>query len=150
MRAELVDAGYFSASVRILWPEHTLEELVEIIVRYINSENSAVLAEVENGQYVRGTLCCPRHDYVERCKTRPVGYLEGVSIREEYRHRGIARKLNIIWCGYFDGNEKSKRVQDKCGFHYHHKAYDVPCAIEGVLRTEHITCLSREEWQSAR
>ena len=24
----------------------------------------------------------------------------------------------------------------------------VPCAIEGVLRTEHITCLSKKEWQS--
>ncbi len=38
----------------------------------------------------------------------------------------------------------------KCGFHYHHTAYNVPCAIEGVLRTEHITCLSKEEWQSVR
>ncbi len=55
-----------------------------------------------------------------------------------------------LWCGYFDGNEKSKRVQEKCGFHYHHTAYNVPCAIEGVLRTEHITCLSKEEWQSVR
>mgnify|MGYP000691874561 CR=1 FL=1 len=39
--------------------------------------------------------------------------------------------------GYFDGNEKSKRVQEKCGFHYHHTSENVPCALEGVLRTEH-------------
>ena len=38
-------------------------------------------------------LCCLRHDYVEGCKTSPVGYLEGISIHEEYRHQGIARKL---------------------------------------------------------
>ena len=24
--------------------------------------------------------------------------------------------------------------------------YNVPCAIEGVMRTEHVTCPSREEW----
>ena len=59
-------------------------------------------------------------------------------------------KLNRIWCGYFDGNEKSKRVQEKCGFHYHHTANNVPCAIEGVLRTEYIACLSKEEWQAVR
>ena len=59
-------------------------------------------------------------------------------------------KLNIIWCGYFDGNEKSKRVQGKGRLHYHHTAYNGPCAIEGVFRTEHITCLSKEEWQSVR
>lgn len=54
--------------------------------------------------------------------------------------------LEKIWCGYFDGNEKSKRVQEKCGFHYYHTAENVPCALEGVLRTEHITCLTKEEW----
>lgn len=26
--------------------------------------------------------------------------------------------LKKLWCGYFDGNEQSKRVQEKCGFHY--------------------------------
>ena len=93
MRAELEDAGYLSELVKIIWPEHTLEELVEIIAGYMNSENSTVFAEVENGQYVGVALCCLRHDYVEGCETSPVGYLEGVSIREEYRHRGIARKL---------------------------------------------------------
>lgn len=28
--------------------------------------------------------------------------------------------LKNLWCGYFDGNEKSKRAQEKCGFRYHH------------------------------
>ena len=55
-------------------------------------------------------------------------------------------KLEKMWCGYFDGNEKSKRVQEKCGFRYHHTKENVPCAIEGLLRTEHITCITREEW----
>jgi len=24
--------------------------------------------------------------------------------------------MNKLWCGYFDGNEKLKKVQEKCGF----------------------------------
>jgi RimJ/RimL family protein N-acetyltransferase len=70
------------------------------------------------------------------------------AVRELMRYGFEDMNLNRIWCGYFDGNEKSKRVQEKCGFHYHHTAYNVPCAIEGVFRTEHITCLSKMEWQS--
>lgn len=55
-------------------------------------------------------------------------------------------KLEKIWCGYFDGNEKSKRVQIKCGFRYHHTQENVPCAIAELLRTEHISCITKEQW----
>ena len=55
--------------------------------------------------------------------------------------------LQRLWCGYFDGNIKSKHVQEKCGFTYHHTANNVSCAIEGLLRTEHITCITKQEWE---
>ncbi len=93
MRADPGEAGKLSALVKIIWSEHTLEDLTRIITNYMSSEDSAVFAEVVNGEYVGVALCCLRHDYVEGCETSPVGYLEGVSIREEYRHRGIGRKL---------------------------------------------------------
>ena len=50
MRTKLEDAGYLSELVKIIWPEHTLEELVEIIASYRNSDNSVVFAADENGQ----------------------------------------------------------------------------------------------------
>ena len=53
--------------------------------------------------------------------------------------------LQKIWCGYFDGNIKSKRVQEKCGFSYKYTKENVPCAIKGLLRTEHISCITKEE-----
>lgn len=68
------------------------------------------------------------------------------AVRELMRHGFEAWNLEKIWCGYFDGNERSKRVQEKCGFRYHHTRENVPCAIEGMLRTEHITCMTRKEW----
>lgn len=37
--------------------------------------------------------CQLRHDYVEGTETSPVGYLEGIFIREGFRHRGFAKEL---------------------------------------------------------
>lgn len=51
-----------------------------------------------------------------------------------------------VWCGYFDGNEKSKRVQEKCRFRYHHTNRSIALA-DGVIRTEQVSCLSRERWE---
>ena len=52
-----------------------------------------------------------------------------------------------VWCGYYDGNLKSKRVQEKCGFRYHHTTENAPSPM-GDLRTEHFTRMTREEWRS--
>lgn len=34
-------------------------------------------------------------------------------------------EVTDLWCAYYEGNVKSQRVQEKCGFRYHHTAYDV-------------------------
>lgn len=52
-----------------------------------------------------------------------------------------------LWCGYYDGNQKSKRAQEKCNFTYHHTLKDVPCPLMGDVRTEHFTYLSKEQWK---
>ncbi len=51
-----------------------------------------------------------------------------------------------IWCGYFDGNEKSRRVQEKCGFVYHHTRPDFFREPNGEKKTEHFTTLTRQRW----
>lgn len=51
-----------------------------------------------------------------------------------------------VWCGYFEGNEKSRRVQEKCGFRERCSAQrQLPPSLGGV-RTERFTFLSREDW----
>ena len=72
------------------------------------------------------------------------------AVREMMRYGFDDLNLEKLWCGYFDGNTKSKRGQEKCGFRYHHTKEKVPCALEGVLRTEHISCLSKAEWISIK
>lgn len=56
-------------------------------------------------------------------------------------------KLKAIWCGYFDGNEQSRRVQEKCGFTYQYTKKDIPWPIMNDIRTEHVTRLTKDEWK---
>lgn len=55
-------------------------------------------------------------------------------------------KLDRLWCGYFDGNEKSKRCQEKCGFKYHHTNMDIYWELTDDIRTEHVTCLEKQDF----
>lgn len=56
-------------------------------------------------------------------------------------------KLNTVWCGYYEGNDKSKRVCAKCGFKYHHTNKDIVSPM-GDIRTEHFYLIKREEKRS--
>ena len=49
----------------------------------------------------------------------------------------------------FEGNNKSKRVQEKCGFRYDHTNKDLHWELMNDIRTEHVTCLTRKEWEEA-
>lgn len=79
--------------VKSLWPEHSAEDLAEILKDYVGGEESAVFAAKRDGRIVGAALCCLRHDYVEGCESSPVGYLEGICVDADYRMRGIAASL---------------------------------------------------------
>ena len=66
---------------------------------------------------------------------------------ELIRHAFADLHLETLWCGYFDGNDKSRRVQEKCGFTYHHTKTDLYWKQTGDVRTEHIMRLTAEEWK---
>lgn len=53
-----------------------------------------------------------------------------------------------MWCGYFDGNEKSKRCQEKCGFLYHHTERDKLWEVTGEIKTEHFMYMTKERWEN--
>jgi len=70
-----------------------------------------------------------RHDYVEGTDSSPVGYLEGIYIKPEYRKQGIARRLvefGKTWsidkgCTEFASdclieNDDSRKFHKKVGF----------------------------------
>lgn len=74
------------------------------------------------------------------------GYITEVA-REIIRHGFEDIGMNKIWSGYYDGNQKSKRVQEKVGFIYHHTSKNVPVPLLNEFRTEHINLLTKEHWK---
>ena len=69
------------------------------------------------------------------------------AVRRLLEHAFVDLGCRAMWCGYYDGNEKSRRCQEKCGFTYHHTEANKPCVLMGDVRTEHFTRLSREDWE---
>ena len=53
--------------------------------------------------------------------------------------------FTAVWCGYYDGNAKSRRVMDKCGFRFHHTEEGNTSPL-GDIRTEHFMKITKEEW----
>ena len=53
--------------------------------------------------------------------------------------------LSRLWIGHYDGNERSRRVAEKCGFRYHHTEHG-KTSLLGDIRTEHFLTLTAEEF----
>ncbi|MBR1813250.1 MAG: GNAT family N-acetyltransferase [Lachnospiraceae bacterium] len=141
------------------WAIHTsVENSREIIQNVLSAPETYAVVLKESGRPVGSIgLMIGKASNIGLPDTEgEIGYWIGVpywgqglipeAVREIIRYGFENLNLGRLWCGYFDGNTKSRRVQEKCGFQYHHSADNVPCALEGVLRKEHISCLSREEW----
>ncbi len=51
-------------------------------------------------------------------------------------------QLSAVWCGYYDGNERSKRVQEKCGFVPHHSV-EMEVSLLGERRLCHFSKITK-------
>ena len=139
------------------WRAHTSAEQSREIIRDILAvpETWAIVLR-ETGLPV-GSIGLHRHtDISLRDDEAELGYWLGVPywgrglvpeaaravLRRAFEDLGLAR----IWCAYFDGNEKSKRVQEKLGFRYQWTSEDVPVPQLGETRRGHVNLLTREEW----
>lgn len=54
------------------------------------------------------------------------------------------QRCTSVWCGYYEGNARSRRVQEKCGFTHHHTDAEKPTPL-GPRRTL-VQRLTRGEW----
>ena len=77
----------------LLWPEHTHKELTEELGALLAMDDARFFLAYDNELAVGFAQCQLRHDYVEGAETSPVGYVEGIYVRDAYRGRGLAREL---------------------------------------------------------
>ena len=69
---------------------------------------------------------------------------------ELLRHAFEELGMRAVWCGYYDGNMKSRRVQEKLGFVYHHTAEGLEVPLLGEIRTGHTMLLTKERWEQRK
>ena len=65
---------------------------------------------------------------------------------EVLRHAFTDLKLKRVWAGHAVYNDKSRRVQEKCGFVYQYTVKAHRCDLTGEVRDECANLLTRESW----
>ena len=68
------------------------------------------------------------------------------AVREMLRHAFEDIGMTKVWVGYYEGNGKSKRVQEKCGFRFQWKSEGVDVPLMHEERTGYVSSLSRDQW----
>ena len=141
------------------WRPHTSAEESKVIIKNVLSvpETYAVVWKetnlpVGNIALKMGTDT----DLTEKEDECELGYWLGVpywgkgimpeAAEEVLRHAFEDMEMKKVWCAYYDGNEKSKRVQEKCGFQYQWTTYGVDVPLLQEKRTGHVNCLTKKEW----
>jgi len=69
--------------------------------------------------------------------------------REMLRHAFEDLGMKRVRCGYYDGNVKSRRVQEKPGFVYHHTTEGIELAQMNETRTGHVMLMTRAQWEQS-
>lgn len=142
------------------WPVHTsVENSLDIIKNVLSApETYAVCLKHDNRAIGSVGLIPPMQSHTNASKDEiEIGYWIGVpfwgngyipeAVRRLQKHAFEDMECSAMWCGYYDGNEKSQRCQEKCGFVYHHTEENKSCSLMGDVRTEHFTKLTKEQWE---
>ena len=143
------------------WPAHkSVEESRKIIAGVLSKPETYAIVLKKTGLPV-GSIGLKFHcDLAEKDDECELGYwlgkpYWGKGIMPEAAEALIRRafedlKLERVWCGYYDGNDKSKRVQEKCGFKYIKTTEDVEVPLLNEVRKGHVNCLTKTDWQIKR
>lgn len=128
-QAKQQDALAAATLALLLWPNHTIEEFTEEMEKLLTEENAAIFLAYDHDNAIGFAQCQLRTDYVEGTDSSPVGYLEGLFVKEGYRQQGYARQL-VERCEQWAkekgclefasdcemGNEESLQVHLQLGF----------------------------------
>lgn len=119
------------------WKHHeTMEESKRILERFIEEDKTFAIVFKENNKVI-GSLGVEKYGMEEALSEfhnyqgREIGYV----LSKEYWGKGIMPEavkavveylfnemnLDFLTCGYYDFNNQSKRVQEKCGFEPYRK-----------------------------
>ena len=139
------------------WLPHTsVENSREIIRTVLSASDTFAVCLKKTGKPI-GSIGFHRKDLAEAEDEYELGYWIGKPFwgqglipeasLEMLRYAFEDLGMNRIWCGYYDGNEKSRRVQEKLGFVYQRKTEGIEVSLLDEIRTGHSNLMTKERWQ---
>ena len=140
------------------WPVHTsVENSLEIIRTVFAAPNVFAVVDKDSGKVI-GSAGFVGGDFPELPgPSNEIGYalnpafwgreLMPEAVNELMRIGFGQMGLNVIWCSHYDGNQKSKRVIEKCGFYYRFSR-ETEVTLMNERRLTHYYALTKEEWQT--
>jgi len=139
------------------WPPHkSVEESLNIIRTVFTGKECYAICKKDSDEAIGAVeLKLKGHtDMTDREDECELGYWLGKpfwgkgympeAAKEIIRHGFEELGMTTIWCGYYDGNNKSKRVQEKVGFRYHHTCNEVPVPLLQEVRIGHTNYMTKD------
>lgn len=138
------------------WPAHQNRGESLAIIHTVFAAPDVYAMELKAGGKVVGSVgFTDRHraelpgpdDEVGYC-LNPAYWGQGLmpeAVREILRHGFTRLGLQTIWCDHYEGNEKSKRVIEKCGFCAQFSRLSEVYLMHETRMT-HYYALKREDW----
>ena len=137
-------------------PLTSVENSREIIRSVLSAEDTFAVCLTDDKSPI-GSIGFHRNDLAEEDDEYELGYWIGKPFwgrglipeasREMLRYAFEELKMERIWCGYYDGNERSRRVQEKLGFVYQRSTEGIEVPLLGETRIGHSSLMTKERWQ---
>lgn len=145
------------------WPPHkTIEESLDVIRNVLNGPEAYALCLKPHGEPI-GAIELKlgnKTDLTDQDDECELGYWlsrpfwgQGImpeAVQEMLRYAFEDLGMTKVWCGYYDGNNKSKRVQEKCGLKYQWTTEGLEVRLMNEIRTGHVNMITKDEWESGR
>ncbi len=145
------------------WPTHQSIDESRDIIRTVfgGTEAYAVCLKSDNRAIGAIELMLNGHtDMTENDNECELGYWLGKpfwgqglipeAAKEMLRHAFEDLGMSKVWCGYYEGNTKSKRVQEKVGFKYQWTTEGVDVPLMHEKRTVHVNCMTKNDWDEMK
>ena len=142
------------------WPPHqSIEESRDVIKNVFNGKEAyAICLKTDDRAIGAIELKLNGHtDLTDRDDECELGYWLGKpfwgqgimpeAVKEILRHAFEKIGMTKVWAGYYEGNLKSKRVQEKSGFRYQWKSEGVDVPLMHEKRTGHVSSMTKDQWQ---
>ena len=143
------------------WPVHTsVEESRTVIEEVFSKPEIYAVALKENNRAIGciGLLIGADSNFPISDNEGEIGYWIGVpfwgqglipeALEAIITHSFETLKLETLWCGFYEGNEKSQKVQAKCGFQHSHIIKDQFSKFLNDYHVEYVSRLNRRDWQA--